>query len=351
MLWYSQQDSKPNFIWRSDRFPRAEWLFLAESGRTAGAARHLGEVQQSQLAVRNLRDDVVANFEIDGEVLDPARVASALRRRLGLAFGSDDDEAVEMGAAALAAVVLRDEDARVDEDFFFGWRDKFAASLFPGAANAEPDAATRRELRSFFQWYAEAPGKDDAPLLAAGLAHVWLESINPFGAATGVIGRALTERLLMLSAPKRNFVPLSLALCKYRHEYHRILDEACRDRDASRWLPWFAAAVVEAGRVGRARLDFAVNWRELMLRLEGRLSGRQRQLLRRLFRSGHFRTADTTAEEYALAETIGRREAQRELSALVESDALIRVKTGSEFRYRLNVPPILVARVYPEDVI
>lgn len=353
MLWNSRQDCRPNFIWDAGQLHRAEWLFLSESGLTADAARRLDEVLQSQLVVRNLKDNCLASFEIDGEVLDPDAVESSIRRRLGLAFHYETDCAAEMGAAGLAAAVLRDEESRIDAGFLFGWHEKYAGRLFPGSPGPgrQLNAGAERELQSFFRWCEDAAGDRDSPLLRAGLAHLWFESMHLFGAATGVLGRALTERFLMLAVASRNFIPVSMVLAKYRHEYHRTLDEACRDRDAGRWLPWFAAAAVEAGRIGRARLDYAVNWRAFALRMENRVTGRQGMLLRRIHRRGMPEDFQgMTVAEAAAVEGVDLRNAQKELSALIEAEALIRVRAGGEYRYRLNIPSPEVARVFPADI-
>lgn len=356
MLWQRWREYNPNFIVDSERLHRAEWIFLSESGLTAGAARHLDAYQQSRLAVRNLKDNVLASFEIDGEVLDGERVEASLRRQLGIAFQGEGDSAAEMGAAALAMAALWDsEGVEVGDKALVAWRSRYEAVLFPGSPGVEaglnPEA--RRELASFMGWYEEArPEAEEAPLLRAGLAHLWFESICPFAAATGVAGRMLAERLLMRALPSRNFIPLSLVCAKYRHEYHRVLDEACRDRDATRWLVWFAAAAVEAGRVSRARLDFAMSWSGLMSRLESRITRKQNLLLTRLFWLGAEGFATGLAvEEQAARLGIPRGSIQRDVSALVECAALRRVVRGGEARYLLNIPSPEVPRVRPEDIV
>lgn len=353
MLWSKRQDNQPNFIWHEDALLHAEWIFVSESGQTAGAARHLNSFGQSQLAVRNLKDNVLANLEIDGEILRPDRVEAALRRNLGLAFQDQDEGVAEMGASRLALHVLMGPEIPFDENVLFGWRDKYEAALFPYSPHQEQalSDAIRRELHNFLAWYREMLTEEDSPLLRAGLTHIWFECIQPLPLATGIVGRILAERILTCSVPSRNFIPLSIVFNKYRHEYHAILDEACRVHNVERWLPWFAAAAIEAGRIGRARLNFAVHWGELTKRLENRVTRQQYLLLRHLFWMGAegFRRG-IGADDAEAAAGRSKRELQRDLSSLVEDEALARMRCGGEWRYRLNLPSPEVPRVWPEDI-
>lgn len=353
MLWSKRQDNQPNFIWHEESLLHAEWIFVSESGQTAGAARHLNSFGQSQLSVRNLKDNVLANLEIDGEILRPDRVEAALRRNLGLAFQDQCEGVAEMGASRLALHVLMDPEIPFDENILFGWQEKYEAALFPDSPHQDValSESLRRELHSYLAWYKEMLAEEDSPLLRAGLSHIWFECIQPLPLASGVVGRILAERMLACSMPSRNLIPLSIVFNKYRHEYHAVLDEACRVRNAERWLPWFAAAAIEAGRISRARLNFAVHWGEMSKRLENRVTRQQHLLLRHLFwmgADGFLRGIGANDTEIVAGQT--RRELQRNLSILVENDALARMRLGSEWRYHLNLPSPEVPRVWPEDI-
>ena len=84
------------------------------------------------------------------------------------------------------------------------------------------------------------------PLVKAGLLHVQFESIHPFLAGNGRIGRLLVTLYLSVHGVLRTpLLYLSLHLKTHRDDYYRLLQEV-RERGAwEAWLEFFLDGVAE----------------------------------------------------------------------------------------------------------
>lgn len=359
MPWNHRQSDAPAFIWDADRLRRAEWLFLSEAGMTAGAARHLSSEYQGRFTVGIMSENVRASFEIDGECLDPDRLDSCIVRRLGLALDDSEDIYPETYAADLAVSLSREYRRPVGMQGLVEWRNIFAkrgeGALFPSAPKHSialvPEQ--RRELKRFLRWFNNSEFAEEAnPLFRAGLAHLWFESIQMYPEGSGVLGRAIAEKALLQGLPGHTFTPLCLVLGKYRHEYHRALDDACRDRDATAWLTWFAAAAIEAGRWQRALLEYSLEWEGLLASLAGRINGRQMKMLEHLFRLGP-EAAGTGFGAPEFSRIFGEplSAIKRDLIGLVRLGALVRRVKGHLVHYHLALLPPPFKRVQLTDIL
>ncbi len=225
---------------RDDRaLLEAEWLFLAEAGRTAGALRHFSAQEQTDMLLGALADDAAASLELEGVIVPPDAMKCCIRD------GDHCANPLQRCTADIARSVLR-QGARpmtlreLEE----------LGSRLGDADNAGRMEKTRGQLADFIAWHGD-PDSTEAlasPLLRAGLAHLWFESIHPYSFGTGIVGRALAENALMWQQPGMPFVPVSPLLLRNPGGYYGKLDQACRDGDATDWLLWFAGIAVEAVR-------------------------------------------------------------------------------------------------------
>ena len=355
MPWSHHRNDTPTFIWDNDSLLRAEWLFLSETGLVSGMAGHLSNPGQSEFMVRLLRDDIVANIEIDGESLHPEGVACCIRRRLGLSFAQNCGTRAEMIAAEMAVAISANYNEPFSQGRLERWRTAFLergeGALFRFAPNHSGVLKTeqREELERFKHWYNNLPlDFAESPLLSAALAHLWFESIYPAPEGTGILGRIVAEKLILRHSPGHVFIPLCLVFHRYRNEYHRILDWACRDRDATGWIRWFAAKVIEAVRLQRALMEFAVA-RERVLGGElGVLSGDERVVLDSLFDRG-LTCPGIGAREFSRLLSLPMAGTKRVLGGLVSRGMIVRGARGNAIRYHLQTPQ-LPKTIKPEDI-
>ncbi|MCD7895611.1 MAG: DUF4172 domain-containing protein [Planctomycetaceae bacterium] len=361
------EPAAPTFIWNDSQLLRAEWLFLAESALVSGKVRHLAAVDQGEVMMETLVRDAVASLEIEGDVADSQRVEAGIRHRLGLAMDDAGADRQELGIAKLAIDIIQTYEKRLDRRTLATWQSRIYADDEAGveadgagkkpwkmAVNNHNAASGERDLKRFLAWLALDNGHQDrpSPLVRAGLAHLWLESIQPFPRGTGVLGRAVAEQALIHDLPNHMFIPLNQVFLKYRHEYHNRLDDACRDRDATEWLAWFAAAAVEACRLARARMEFAINQAQLLESLRDSICGRQEAILTHLFNQGpEGFPRGVSPSGFAREHDRPISDVSRDMTALAHKGALVRSVRGGRMRYHLNVPNPRVARVRTEDVL
>ncbi len=366
MHWNQIHPNAPTFIWNPNQLLKAEWLFLTETGLTAGLLRHLTSADQGEIIVETAVHDSLANMEIDGEILDPCHVEAGIRRQLGLAMDTGHANALEIALAKLTAATLQGTGNRLTERTLEEWRrwflteeereqEKRAAARTPaGKKNPTPEEQEkRREIRYFLNWFSLPPDNSlrPSPLVRAGLAHLWFESMQPLGKISGPVGRALAEIALIQGLPNQVFTPLAQIFHKYRHEYHSLLDTAIRDHDANQWLLWFAAAAIEAGRTARARIEFSLNQTRLLENLRDRLSRRQEDLLLTLFQQApEDFPLGVSPSQYARLQALPPAQVASDMANLAGMHALTKTIRGERLRYYLNTPSPVIDRVRIEDI-
>ena len=178
--------------------------------------------------------EALTTSEIEGEILDRARVQSSIQRQLG--WAADDWRAApaERGVSEMMVNLYKTFASPLSDDTLFGWHrmlmtgrqnltdiGRYRTSSEPmqvlsGAMGspkihfeAPPSAKVPSEIKQFITWFNRtAPGgPEPSPALTrAGAAHLYFESIHPFEDG---IGRALAEKSLAQSLGQ----PSLIALC------------------------------------------------------------------------------------------------------------------------------------------
>lgn len=347
MIWNRPRAETPPFTWDGNKVLRAEWLFLSETGSAIGMAKHLPPQEQSDLVVDSLVRDALATVELEGEVLEPARVRACIRSRMGLAFDDGGARGLEAGVAALIVDVVQNPSKPLTGKTLAGWR-----NLVTEGASSDTG---RAEMRKLVRWLGRESANDDietSPLVYAGLSHLWLESAHPCSFGTGILGRAVAQRTILRGVPNPNYTPMAQVMLRRQKEYFAAIDNACRDRDATSWLAWFASAAIEAVRENAARVEFIKRKIALLDSLRDRICGRQEDVLRHLF-ANETEAFDTGigAGAYSGLTGANAETAQADLTELLALGALKRDEQGSSGVYRLNLPPPTVKTVRVEDVL
>jgi hypothetical protein len=241
-----------------------------------GRLSELGFESQNRARLEVAVEESLKTSEIEGEILNPSAVRSLLAKKMGLDAGASDvsdrksDGVVEM---------LWDAACRHNEPLtcerLFGWH----AALFPlgysgvskikvGAwrddlggsmrivsgeidrervhYEAPPADRIEKEMKIFLDWVNASSDLD--PILKAGRAHLWFESIHPFEDGNGRIGRAITEMLLARAEQSGlRFYSLSAQIQKQRKEYYSKLEASSRgDLNDCIWLQWFLGCLGNA---------------------------------------------------------------------------------------------------------
>jgi Fic family protein len=88
---------------------------------------------------------------------------------------------------------------------------------------APPAKRLDKEMWRFLHWINES--RDDAPLIKAGLGHLWFVTLHPFDDGNGRIARALGDLLLARAdGSSQRFYSLSAQIQRDRKNYYDILE-------------------------------------------------------------------------------------------------------------------------------
>lgn len=275
------------YIWQKKEWPQWQcdlqslaqplWIVHKKQSRLLGKMDALGFKLREEAHLRILTKEVICTSEIEGEHLNPNTVRSSVARRLGIEIGAlaPSDRLVD-GVVDMIIDATSHYEKKLTKERLFGWH----AALFPtgysgmtkikigswrddatgpmqvvsGALGRErvhyeapPASKLNQEMKIFLTWFEKQSAKLDS-ILMAGHAHLWFETLHPFGDGNGRIGRALSD-MLLARAEKAPccFYSLSAQIQRERKEYYRMLEYAQHNSlNDTEWLRWFLGCLERA---------------------------------------------------------------------------------------------------------
>lgn len=361
------------YLWQHDGFPEFFWddqtlRPRVEAVASARAYLH-GQLDVLGLAASAvpLIEEVVTSAAIEGEAISRRDVRSSVAQRLGL-----DTAGLPPAPRAVDGMVelLLDATTHAAEPMtrerLLGWQ----AALFPsgyagltrvrvgawrdstmevvsGALGrlpnvhfiAPPPKQLDAQVARLLDWL-EGRARTLPGVIAAGLAHLWFETLHPFDDGNGRVGRALAELVLARADGRtRRAYSLSAQILRERDDYYRALEAAQRGAlDITPWLDWFCACVERALRASIAELGTAQHrarfWRRVDAQAE--VLPRQRRVLDRLLEAGPGGFAGGLSNRnYCRIAKVAAATAARDLTELVTRGLLSRRGGGRSTRYEL----------------
>jgi len=311
------------YIWQAADWPK--WRYdlaklapaLTEvsraQGMLMGRLADVGMALRDQACLAALTEDVVKTSEIEGELLNVESVRSSIARRLGVDIGAlaPVDRHVE-GVVEMVLDATANSDAPVTKERLFTWH----AALFPtgysGLAKinvgdwrddgtgpmqvvsgpigrqkvhfeAPPADHLQEETSVFLDWINGAA--TDAPLIKAGLGHLWFVTLHPFDDGNGRIARAIGDLLLARadSMPLR-FYSLSAQIQRERKTYYDMLERTQKGTlDVTDWLAWFLDTLHRSVDEAQKTLDTVLAKARFWQHVAGTpMNGRQIKLINML---------------------------------------------------------------------
>jgi len=266
----------PNITWDTPSLTKQLIHVSREQGRLLGKMETLGFELRSEAHLHTLTEDVVKSSEIEGENLSPDQVRSSIARRLGLDVSGlvPADRNVE-GVVEMMLDATSHYTEALTEERLFAWH----AALFPTGRSgmdkirvgcwrddnngsmqvvsgsigrekihyeAPPAERIANEMTKFLCWF-EQPG-DIAPLLIAGLAHLWFVTIHPFDDGNDRIARAIADMALARSEKTgQRFYSMSAQIRRQHKDYYDILEQTQKSElDITQWQSWFLTCLQSA---------------------------------------------------------------------------------------------------------
>ncbi|KXF92835.1 Fic family protein [Phaeobacter inhibens] len=355
-------------IWQTPAWPRFGYDHAGIEPDLARAAEAVGEVtglvhgltpqEQEDLLLRQIVQEAMASFGIEGVTLDAseieASVVASLRHRDRAAISRRSDAVAELMLTARKADQPLDS-ARIltwHRLLFTGmevedlgrWR-RFemeivrSATAGPGDVlyKAPPPERLEAEMAQFLDWLNADQGVPVA--VKAALAHLWFESIHPLSDGNGRIGRALIEHVFA----RNRALPFSLSRQVERDKkaYYEALQAGRRERaggnpdtgaaeiDATEFVLWFLRTLTRAAASARQEAAFILRRNQFFLRFAPVLNERQAHALRLLFEQGPERLAvGLSAKSYRKITKTSPATATRDLRALEAAGVVTRMEAG-----------------------
>ena len=370
---YNQlQMMRQSYIYRQSDWPALRWReealidLLAEvryqQGRLLGRMENLCFALRQSVALETLTAEAVKSSEIEGALLDPEQVRSAVARRMGIPAGGV--RAPDRNVAGIVEVVLdatRNYARRLTDEQLFSWhrllfpdgRNEFDEPINAGAwrndakgamavvgngrfgrevvhFEAPPAPVVNAEMQTFLEW-CNAPSETD-PALKAGLAHLWFVTIHPFDDGNGRMARAIADMLLARAdgSPQR-FYSMSSQIMRERKDYYLALETAQKGTvDVTEWMRWFleclGRAIADAQRTVSAAVYKAQFWEQAS---GHSFNDRQSRLINRLLDGFE---GKLTAEKWARIAKCRPDTARRDIAELVDLGILARTRSSARER-------------------
>lgn len=367
MTWNWQQTDWPDFSYKPGALAAHESRFLHNSGVLLGALMHLNPTDKDQLTIDLMSNEALKTSEIEGEHLSRDSLQSSIRNQLGLAVDKRKASPAEEGIAEMMVDLYRTFADPLSDHVLCRWHEMLMRGrrdlrnigsyrtheepmqIVSGSIHrpkvhfeAPPSSRIAGEMQRFVAWFNKTgPNAANAlsPLVRAGMAHLYFESIHPFEDGNGRIGRAISEKSLAQSQGAPTLLALAHTIERGRKEYYAALAQASIANEITDWLIYFAEIAVAAQDHTHRRIEFLIGKTRFYDRLRGQLNERQDKVLARMFREGpdEFK-GGLSAENYIGIARTSRATATRDLQDLVSKDALIRSGERKHTRYRLNLP-------------
>jgi Fic family protein len=361
MTWNWQQKSWPDFSFREDDLSELEAQFLRQTGIMIGALKHFSDDDKNALTIEIITDEAVKTSAIEGEILDRDSVQSSIARNFGLSTLKRNIPPEEKGIAEMMVDLYKTYDAPLSQKMLFSWHHMLMAGrtdlkdigryrthedpmrVISGQYHepkihfeAPPSARMKAEMDQFIKWFNQK--LTTGALTHAGIAHLYFVSIHPFEDGNGRIGRAIAEKSLSISLGHPTLISLSFMIERHRKDYYRALELNNKDLEITDWLIYFAKTILDAQRYTQSLINFLIEKTKFYDRLRGKLNERQEKVIARMFREGvdGFK-GGLSAENYISIADTSRATATRDLTDLVEKQALKKTGQLRHTRYFLNI--------------
>ena len=365
MKWNWQHRDWPHFRCRAQELGQYEKLFWEKAGVSFGALKYFDAEQKTSLIVDMMEVEAFRSSEIEGEILNRESLQSSIRAHFGLKTGIKRVPPAERGMAEMMVSVYQTWDEPLTHEMLFSWHKMVvngrhdldtvgayrthdgAMEIVSGPIHAPkihfeapPSAKVPGEMNDYVTWFNGFRGDEHGnPLIRAGLAHLYFESIHPFEDGNGRIGRAIAEKALSQSIGRPTLIAVANTIGSRKKDYYDALQRGSYGMDATEWLHYFAQTVLAAQDYTQAMIDFLISKGRFFLRFADRINPRQEKVLHKMFSAGieGFK-GGLSADNYIRMTKTSRATATRDLNALVEMGALTKTGVLRHSRYWLKLP-------------
>ena len=368
-MYIHQSKNWPNFKWDNDTLLPYVSMVRNLQGRVIGRRESIGFELREEDVLETLTEDIVKSSEIEGELLNPEEVRSAVAKRLGMDISGLPDASRDVeGVVDMILDATQKYEDPLTKDRMCGWH----AALFPtgrsgmykitvgdwrgdekgpmqvvsGPIGREkvhytaPEAPRlEEEMNRFMEWFNT--DKSMEPVMKSAVAHLWFVSIHPFDDGNGRIARAIADtQLARADRTKQRFYSMSAQLMKSRKEYYDVLESTQKgSMDISQWLVWYFERLTEALEACNETLSkILIKAKFWELHNTTQLNERQVEMINKL--QGNF-FGKLHSSKWAKMTKVHRDTARRDIQDLIEKGVLSDSgEGGRSTNYILNLPSL-----------
>lgn len=357
---------RPVYIWQYPEWPDFKWdvsklvTTLSEvrnrEGVIKGMMSGLGFNIQSRTALDTMTEDVLRSNEIEGVILNSARVRSSIARHLGIdTSGLPQPDHYTEGVVQVMMDAVRNSDKPLTHERLFNWH----AAIFPtgrsginpiivgayrtgsepmqivsGAMGKEkvhyeaPPSDTIPVMMDKFVSWVNSEDSNTDPVLKAATAHLWFVAIHPFDDGNGRLARTITDMLLAKAdgLPLR-FYSMSAEILREKKSYYSILEKTTTgSTNITAWIEWFLQTMSHALKRTEGTVNRVVKKSSFWQRhRDAAMNERQVKIVNMLW-DGF--TGKLTSSKWAKITKVSQATALRDITDLIDKGVLVPAADG-----------------------
>jgi len=353
----------PNFEYTSEVLLHYEKVFLEKSGMLYGSIKHISTEGQDELKIMLLSDEAFQTSKIEGELLDRDSLQSSIRKHFGLKSDKVRVSPAEYGISEMIIDLYTNYSSPLTHEQLFLWHEMLMNARRDlqniGSYRTHPDPmqiisgsmgrpivhfeapssrAVKKEMDKFISWFNSTTSESSGPVIKAGIAHLYFESIHPFEDGNGRIGRALSEKVLSQYLERPTLIALSHIIENNKKLYYKSLHLNSKGIEITGWLEYFCKTILQAQDYTQRMIDFLIGKTKYFQKFEKMFNDRQRIVVNRIFREGieGFK-GGLSADNYIKITGTTASTATRDLRKMVDLGALSKTGERKGTRYYLNL--------------
>jgi Fic family protein len=362
-----QHPNWPNFQFDLSGIQDLVYRYVMEAALLVGGLEQLPNDVQDEAIIDVMVNEALKSSEIEGEKIDYEDIRSSIQKELGISSLHIVKDARAVGIAKLMvslkqtyqepltkkqlfewhSMLLSDPGQRQGVDIGMWRRDIEPMQIISGPIGHEavhfeapPSERISQEMTRFIEWFNTSASSQIPGIVRAAIAHIYFESIHPFGDGNGRIGRAISEKALSQELRRPVFFSLSTTIQKNKKDYYAELSRASHcSLDITSWINYFVKTIYQAQLDAKKKIQFIFDKTKFWIKYENFLNERQEKVISRIFEAGVSGfVGGMSATKYMSIVKCSKATATRDLAELLELGCIIKLPgRGRSTRYSLSV--------------
>ncbi len=355
-----QHKNWPEFKFNSSSIDNELMKFMLKAGELKGIISALPDAISTETIIQIMVSEAIKTSEIEGEIINRMDVISSIRKNLGLPTSKEAKDKNAIGLSKILIDVRNTYKEALTESKILEWhkllmgnnkhinagqwrKDTAPMQIISGSLSnpkvhfeAPPSKQVSKEMKQFINWYNNT--EISSPIIKAGVAHLYFESIHPFEDGNGRIGRAIVEKVLSQGFNSPIMFSISKSIEENRMAYYKELQQAQQSLEITQWIEWFASVIINAQNDAEKTIQFTIKKMKFFDKYDKNFNARQRKVINRMLEEGHdgFKGGMNVKKYLSITDT-SKATATRDLQELVETSIFTIKRAGRSTSYEINI--------------